>query len=77
LIVFDNELAAFNKAGSAIYYLWDDGTGMAWRKVGESHTLKFDTDTITAGMGFMIRKAATDDGATVFWNNAATYDNQP
>lgn len=69
LIVFNNSVAGINKSASAIYYYLDS----AWRKVNESASTDFGSDLLPAGSGFLIRKAATEDGATVVWKNAPTY----
>lgn len=68
LLVFSNEAAARNKAPSATYYRLSTG----WRKFGDG-TTNHDNSTIPAGAGFLLRKAATADGASVPWQNTASY----
>ena len=68
LLVFDNDTAVRNKAPSATYFRLSSG----WRKFGDGST-PHDTTTLPAGAGFIIRKAARPDGATVFWTNPPTY----
>ncbi len=72
LLVFNNELQARNKAASASYYYYAGD----WYKVG-TQGVTFNDAVIPAGAGFMVRKAKTADGATVFWNNPASYANEP
>lgn len=69
LLVFDNATSAFNKAPSRTYYYFNSG----WRKQGESYLTDFGTDSIPAGGGFLIRKAADGVGSTMFWNNPAIF----
>jgi uncharacterized protein (TIGR02597 family) len=70
LLVFDNTVAAKNKAASAIYYYYNNG----WRKVGQAAstdfgaTLVFGPDT-----GIQIRKAASGTGQASNWTNTPTY----
>jgi uncharacterized protein (TIGR02597 family) len=69
LIVFDNSQTGINKSASATYYYLNN----AWRKVGQSSSTDFGNDVIRTGSGFIIRKAATANGATHMWQNAPTY----
>jgi uncharacterized protein (TIGR02597 family) len=69
LLVFNNAVAARNKAASATYFYFNG----AWRRVGQPTTTDFGGDVIKAGYGFIIRKATEPGGPTVFWNNTPTY----
>lgn len=69
LLIFDNALAARNKAPSSIYYYFNG----AWRKAGQPATTNFGTDLIKAGSGILIRKYQVSGGPTQFWNNTPTY----
>jgi uncharacterized protein (TIGR02597 family) len=69
LLVFDNAVAARNKAASATYYHFNG----AWRKSGGSVTTDVGTSMIPAGSGFIIRKYQVAGGPTQFWNNTPTY----
>lgn len=69
LLVFNNAVAAINKSASLTYYYFNN----AWRRVDLPSTTDAGNDVIRAGSGFIIRKAATVDGASAFWQNAATY----
>lgn len=70
LLVFDNTVAAKNKAASAIYYYYNNG----WRKVGQSAATDFGA-TIVFGpdTGVQIRKAASGTGQASNWTNSPTY----
>ena len=69
LFLFDNAAAAINKSANATYYY----ANSHWRRFGQDPTADFGTDTIPAGVGFVIRKGITGNGATQFWQNAPTY----
>ena len=69
LLVFDNTQTGINKSPSVTYFYYNG----AWRKFGQDVTVDFGTDTIPAGSGFIIRKASTPQGSTVFWINDKTY----
>lgn len=66
---YSNIQTAVNKSPSATYFYLNG----AWRKVGQDVSLDFGDDVISAGSGFTIRKYQTAAGATVFWNNTASY----
>ena len=68
LLVFDNEQALKNKSAAAVYYRLSAG----WRKIGAGSVDQGDAE-IPSGVGFIIRKAATVDGATVFWLNPPNF----
>lgn len=70
LLVFDNSVAGKNKSASAVYYYYNN----AWRKSGQSTSLDFGTDVLSASSGFVIRKATTTSGSTQFWQNDKTYN---
>lgn len=71
LLLFDNQVGAFNKAPSVTYYYFNG----AWRKQGQPHTEDFGADVIPAGHGFLIRKAPAV--STAFWTNPASYGANP
>lgn len=64
LLTFDNNVAQKNKSSSAIYYYWNNG----WRRVGDGTTDFGDTQVLTPGSGFIIRKASNE--TSVIWTNA-------
>ena len=68
LFVFNNAATGINKSASATYYY----SNSAWRKFGFPNT-DAGNDTIPAGAGFVIRKGATGNGLTQFWQNTPTY----
>jgi len=68
LFVFDNTTAGLNKSAARIYYR----TANSWRKAG-ADTVVADSDVIRAGDAFTIRKYQTGTGASIVWNNTATY----
>ena len=67
LLVFSNSQIGFNKT-PAIYYR-DPARNFNWRRAGDSNLLDHGNAVIPAGTGFIVRKAATGSGATVFWTN--------
>jgi uncharacterized protein (TIGR02597 family) len=69
LLVYNNAVAARNKAPTSIYYYLNNG----WRKVGAAVTADFGTDKILSGSGFTIRKYQVSGGPTQFWNNTPSY----
>lgn len=69
LFVYNNGFASINKTPSAIYYRHNG----AWRLSSSDGSANFGANTIPAGAGIVIRKYQTANGATVFWNNSATY----
>jgi uncharacterized protein (TIGR02597 family) len=70
LLVFDNTVAAKNKAAASVYYYYNNG----WRKVGQSASTDFGT-TVVFGpdTGVQIRKAASGTGQASNWTNVSTY----
>lgn len=58
LLVFGANQTGINKSASTIYYYLNGG----WRKVGQPVTSDFSSDTLPAGSGFIIRKAANSSG---------------
>jgi uncharacterized protein (TIGR02597 family) len=76
LLVYDNTQGALNKTPSAIYFYSNNvnstSGNVGWRLVGDN-TTPHDNDLITAGNGFIVRKAASGGGQTVVWTNAPTY----
>ena len=69
LLIFNNAVASYNKAPSAIYY-YDTSVGNTggWRLTGDP-TTNHGNDAIPTGTGFIIRKAPTASGQTVLWTN--------
>ncbi|NJM37857.1 MAG: TIGR02597 family protein [Akkermansiaceae bacterium] len=62
LLVFNNEVAALNKAASAIYF----HNGTSWLKAGDG-TVNHDSDVIPPSSGFLIRKFRSSGGNSVDW----------
>lgn len=70
LLVYDNTVAAKNKAASARYFYYNN----AWRKVGEDLSLDFGSTVVFGpGTGVQIRKGTTPSGASAVWTNTASY----
>lgn len=69
LLVFNNDIAIRNRSASATYYRLSTG----WKKFGDPVSTDHNGTLIPAGAGFIIRKAATATGATVFWKNPPSY----
>jgi uncharacterized protein (TIGR02597 family) len=67
LLVFNNAVAAFDKAPSAIYVQAAGVTEGPWRRVGDTTTDR-GGEIIPSGTGFIIRKAISD-GQPDFWTN--------
>jgi uncharacterized protein (TIGR02597 family) len=65
LLWFDPAGTGTNRSASAIYYYFDG----AWRKRGVAATTDFGSDTLRAGGGFIIRKAAGSGHAWTYANN--------
>ena len=62
LLVFDPSGTGIDRTPSATYFYYNGG----WRKVGATTGTDFaDTTTLTAGQGFIIRKAS--GGTTSAW----------
>ena len=76
LLVFNNGAVALNKSPSAIYFYSNNvnntTNNVGWRLVGDN-TTDHGPDIIPAGSAFIVRKAATATGQTVFWTNTPTY----
>lgn len=68
VLVYDNAVAAQNKAPSASYF-YHNGL---WKKPGQGDT-DFGADVIKAGSGIVIRKYQSAAGATDTWHNLPTY----
>ena len=59
--VYDNTQTGINRAPAATYYYYNGG----WRKTGAPMTTDFgDTVTLTAGSGFVVRRAADETTGT-------------
>ena len=73
-MVFDNTVAAINKAPSAIYFLLQPSQGVYdWRKAVTGFPTANDEEVFKPGTGIMIRKYQTGTGDTAFWQNAPDY----
>ena len=76
LLLFNNGVAALNRAPSAVYFYSNNVNGtvnnVGWRIVGDN-TTDHGNDVIAAGSAIIIRKAATATGGIVFWTNAPTF----
>lgn len=73
IFVVSNTETALFKAATATYYYYAGTSGTGWRLVGDLLTTDHGNDVIPAGTGFTIRKVATNNGATAFWQNPPTY----
>ncbi|MEM9017106.1 MAG: TIGR02597 family protein [Verrucomicrobiota bacterium] len=69
LLVYENALAIVNQKPSATYFR----SGGAWLEDTGASFPNADDETIPPGVGIVIRKAATVDGAYHFWVNTPTY----
>ncbi len=65
LLLFDNTLVGFDKTPSATYHY-----DTRWRLAGDSTLADRGSDVIPSGNGFIIRKAGTANGQSVFWTNS-------
>lgn len=68
LHLFDNSVAAINKAPSAVYFR----VAGHWHRDVTGFPLA-DDDEVESGSGLMIRKAATAAGSTAVWLNTPRY----
>ena len=75
LLLFSGTQSGINNApgtgGVYFYYMGTSGTG--WRLSSDVLTSDHGNDAIPAAAGFIIRKVATGNGHTVFWQNSPTY----
>lgn len=69
LLTFDNTQSGINKPASNGYYFYNG----AWRQAGADSTVDYGSTVIPYGSGLVVRKAATTNGATSFWQNARNY----
>ncbi len=69
LLVYDNTVLGINKASSATYYYYNGG----WRLAGTDGTADYGATQIPYGVGFTIRKYATTNAVTSFWQNTRNY----
>ncbi len=68
LFVFNNAATGINKSAATTYF-YSNG---AWHTTADTSG-DHGSDLIKAGAGFIIRKAATGNGAAQYWTNAPTY----
>ncbi|HUB66052.1 MAG TPA: TIGR02597 family protein [Candidatus Methylacidiphilales bacterium] len=73
LLFYNNSSTGINQSASALYYYISNGSNVGWRLFGDSVTTDHGNDVIPAGSALTIRKAATNNGATVFWTSTPTY----
>ena len=77
LLVFDDSVAAINKAPTSTYYYYPgNGSNFAagWRKVGGGFNNLFDTTTVfQPGSGYIIRKQASASASSAVWNVPLAY----
>ncbi len=73
IFLVSNTEAGLFKAATATYYYYAGTSGTGWRLVGDSISNDHGNDVIPAGTGFTIRKVATNNGATAFWQNPPSY----
>jgi uncharacterized protein (TIGR02597 family) len=73
LLVFDNTQIGFNKAASAIYFYYSNGTNIGWRQAGQPITTDFGSTPLPVGSGFVIRKAQVAGASTQVWQHTAPY----
>lgn len=69
LFVYNNTQQVTNKSTSATYYYYNG----AWRQVGLPVTKDVGSTVLPIGSGIVIRKVATANGETQFWNNSPSY----
>lgn len=69
ILVFDNSVIGRNKSAAATYYRL---SGNLWRKFGDG-SVDHSNSKISAGCGFIIRKAPTAVGNTSMWQNTPSY----
>lgn len=75
LLLFNPNAVALNKAPVTVYFYSNNVNGtnnVGWRLFGDNSTPR-DNELIPAGSAIIIRKAATANGAPVFWTNGPTY----
>ncbi|MCW5554414.1 MAG: TIGR02597 family protein [Verrucomicrobiae bacterium] len=68
LLVFDNQVAAKNKAPVETYYYLN-----TWRRVGSGTTNMNNQAVFVPGTGVIIRKNSTIDGFSSFWINSPNF----
>lgn len=77
LLVFDDTVAAINKAPTSTYYYYPgNGSNFAagWRKVGGGFNNLFDNTVVfQPGSGYIIRKQASANASTSVWTVPLTY----
>jgi uncharacterized protein (TIGR02597 family) len=73
IFLVSNTEAGLYKGATATYFYYVGTSGTGWRLVGDSIINDHGNDVIPAGTGFTIRKVATGNGATAFWQNPPTY----
>jgi len=75
LLLFSGTQTGINNApgSGGIYYYYIGSSGTGWRLTTDALTTDHGNDTIPAGVGFIIRKVGTGNGATAFWQNPPSY----
>jgi uncharacterized protein (TIGR02597 family) len=75
VLVWDNSVAAKNKAADASYYYYTgaNAPGPGWRKSGDSGTAANNDIVIGPNKGIVIRKKATAQASTVLWTVRPPY----
>jgi uncharacterized protein (TIGR02597 family) len=68
LLLFNNAVAGFDKSPSSTYYYDTAAPIPGWRLTGDTTPSDRGADIISAGTGFVIRKAA--GALSAFWTNA-------
>ncbi|HEX4083803.1 MAG TPA: TIGR02597 family protein [Chthoniobacteraceae bacterium] len=73
LLLTSNTNVGFNKSPTSTYFYYVGTSGTGWRLVGDSISNDHGNDVVPAGTGCIIRKVATNNGNTVFWQNSPSY----
>jgi len=73
IFLVSNTSVGLYKSANATYFYYMGTSGTGWRLVGDLITNDHGNDLIPAGTGFTIRKVASSNGASAFWQNPPTY----
>ncbi|MGA3172339.1 MAG: TIGR02597 family protein [Chthoniobacteraceae bacterium] len=73
LLVTSTGQTGVNIAPNMTYYYLASVSGTGWRLVGDLSTNDHGSDVVSPGSGFIVRKVSTNNGATAFWQNPASY----